>query len=85
MDRRAERLAEDVPAGDLDRGDDGAVDVAAVERDAVEHALGERTDAARVLADDEMLELADAGFGRADEAVERALADAVEALVGDAP
>ena len=82
MDRRAERLAEDVPAGDLDRGDHGAVDVAAVERDAVEHALGKRADAQRILADDEMLELADAGLGRADEAVERALADAVEPRIG---
>ena len=82
VDRRAERLAEDVPAGDLDRRDHRAVDVAAIERDAVEEALGERTDAARVLADDEMLEFAHAGFGGADEAVERPLADAVQALVG---
>ena len=83
MDRRAERLAEDVPAGDLDRRDHRAVDVPAVERDAVEEALGERADTARVLADDQMLEFAHAGFGGADEAVERPLADAVEPFVGE--
>ena len=65
VDRHAERLAEDVPAGDLDRGDDGAVDMAAVERDAVEHALGERGDPPRVLADREVLELVHAGLGGA--------------------
>ena len=58
------------------------MDVAAVERDAVEHALGERVDAARVLADGEMLQLVHAGLGGADEAVQRALADAVDAGVG---
>jgi hypothetical protein len=56
--------------------------MAAVERDAVEEALGERADAERVLTDDEMLELTDASLGGADEAVERAFADAVEPLVG---
>ncbi len=83
MDRRAERLAENVPAGNLDRRDNRAVDVPAIERDAVEEALGKRADTARVLADDQMLELAHTGFGSADEAVERPLADAVEAFVGE--
>jgi hypothetical protein len=39
VDRHAQRFSEDVPAGEFDRRDHGAVDVAAVERDAVEHAL----------------------------------------------
>ena len=82
MDRHAEALAQDVPAGDLDRRDHRAVDMAAVERDAVQHALGQRVDAARVLADGEMLELVHAGFGGLDEAVQRAFADAMDALVG---
>ena len=85
VDRHAERLAEDVPAGHLDRGDHRAVDVAAVERDAVEQALGQRIDAARILADREVLQLVDAGLGGADEAVQRALADAVDAGVGVDP
>ncbi len=63
-------------------GDDGAVDMAAVERDAVEHPLGKCPDSQRILADDQVLELADAGLGGADEAVQRALADAVDAGVG---
>ena len=79
VDRHAEALAEDVPAGDLDGGDHGAMDVAAVERDAVEHALGQRVDAARILPDREMLQLVHAGFGGLDEAVQRAFADAVDA------
>ena len=82
VDRRAQRLAEDVPAGDLDGGDDGPVDVACVERDAVEHPLGEGADAKRVLSDDEVFEFANAGLGGADEAVQRPLADAVQPLVG---
>ena len=41
MDGRAERLAENVPAGDLDGCDRGAMDMAAVERDAVEHRPGD--------------------------------------------
>src|SRR6185503_19753783 len=39
MDGNAQVLAHDVPAGDFDSGDDGPVDVAAIERNAVEHAL----------------------------------------------
>ena len=82
MDRHAEALAEDVPAGDLDCGDHRAMDVAAIERNAVEHALGERVDAARILSDRQVLQFMDAGLGRLDEAVQRAFADAVNALVG---
>src|SRR6476659_3077823 len=82
MDRRSERLAENIPAGDLDRRDDGAVDMAAVERDALEQALGDCPCASWILPDDEMLELANAGLGGTDEAVERALAYAVDAFVG---
>ncbi len=82
VDRHAERLAQNVPAGDLDRRDHGAMDMAAVERYAVQQALGQRVDAARVLADGEMPELVHAGFRRLDEAVERALADAMDTLVG---
>ena len=85
MDRHAETFAEDVPAGDLDRRDDRAMDMAAVERDAVEHALGERVDAARILADRKVLEFVHAGLGRLDEAVQRALADAMDARVGMDP
>ena len=82
MDRRPEALAEDVPARDLDRGDDGPMDVAAVERHAVEHALREAVDPPRILPDREVLELMHPRFGGRDEAVERALADAVDAGVG---
>ena len=60
-------------------GDHGAVDVPAIKRNAVEHALSERGDAAWVLADHEVLQLAHAGFRRGDEAVEGALADAMQA------
>jgi len=69
MDRNAERLAENIPASDLDGGDDRPVDVAAVERHAVQHALGESADAKRVLSDDQVFELAHAGLCGADEAV----------------
>jgi hypothetical protein len=82
IDWNAQRLAEDIPARDLDGGDDRAMDVAGVERDAVEQAFGERTDAAGILPDDQMFELADAGLGRADETVESALANAMDAGVG---
>jgi hypothetical protein len=75
MDRDAKRLAKNVPASDLDRGDRRAMDVAAIERDAVEHGLGERADPAGIVADDEMFELSHGGFDGADEAVERALAE----------
>ena len=62
--------------------DGGAVDVAAVERDAVEQALRKRADVRRILADDEMLEFAHGRLGGFDETVERALAEAHEAGVG---
>ena len=81
-DRHAEVLAEDVPARDLDGGDGGAMDVAAVERDAVEHPLREGADVLWILPDDEMLQLAHRRFGRLDETVERALAEPDQAGVG---
>jgi hypothetical protein len=81
MDRGAEALAENIPACDLDRRDDRAVNMAAVERHAVEHALGEAVDPARVLPDREMLQLVNTGLGGRDEAVQRTLADAVDAGV----
>ena len=80
--RHAERFAENVPAGDLDRRDRRAVDVAAVERDAVEHLSRQRRDAARIRPDDEMFQLADRRLGRADEAVQRAFAEAGDAGIG---
>src|SRR5581483_3789819 len=85
MDRNGKRLPQNVPAGDLDRRDHGAVDVAAVKRDAVEHALGERAHAPRILSNGEMLEFANAGLRRADEAVQRPLAYPVQSLIGVDP
>src|SRR6516164_8566136 len=82
MDGHAERFAENVPAGYLDRGDRGAVDVAAVERDAIQHLPGDSIDSTRVLADNKMLELTNRCFRGANEAVQSALAEAGDAQIG---
>ena len=44
--------------------------------------FGERVHAARVLADDELLQLADGRLRRADEAVQRPFADPMDAGIG---
>ena len=67
---------------DLDRGDRVLVNVAAVDRDAVEEAFRERSRARRVLPDRQVLQLVDRSLDRADEAVQRPLADPGQSLVG---
>ncbi len=61
------------------------MDVAAVERHAVQEALGEGIDAARILADRQVLQLVNAGLGGLDEAVQRAFSNAVESGIGYDP
>ena len=48
MDGLAGRLADDVPAGDLDRGHGGHVDLPAVGIDVADHPLEEPLDVVRV-------------------------------------
>ena len=62
--------------------DGGAMDVASIERNAFEQPLAQGIHLARVLADRQMFQLADGGFGGADESVERPFPDAVQALIG---
>ena len=81
----ADALADDVPAGDLDRRQRRAVDLAAVGVDVAVHALGEQLDLRRVEPDVGVLELVDRRRDRLGERVRRALADAVDALVGLEP
>jgi hypothetical protein len=82
VDRDVERLALDVPEGDVDGGDGRGGDVAGREEAASEHLLPEALDLERVLADEERLEVLDgAGDGKL-AAGEAAFADAPDALVG---
>ena len=81
----ADALADDVPAGDLDRRERRTVDLPAVGVDVAVHALGEQLDLGRVEPDVGVLELVDGGRDRLGERVRGALADAVDALVGLEP
>ena len=55
----ADALADDVPAGDLDRRQRRAVDLAAVGVDVAVHALGQQLDLRRIEPDVGVLELVD--------------------------
>ncbi len=81
----ADALADDVPAGDLDGRQRRAVDLPAVGVDVAVHALGQQLHLRRVEPDVGVLELVDRGGDRLGEGVRRALADAVDALVGLEP
>lgn len=78
-------LADDVPAGDLDRRDGGHVDLATLGVDVADHPLEKELDVARVEPDVRVAQLVDRRLDRRREGVERALADAVDALVGVDP
>ena len=82
VDRHAERLAEDVPEGDVDRRDGGADDLAALEVGAAVQRLPEVLDPARVLADQEAREVLEHPLHRQLAAGDAALADAADPLVG---
>ena len=81
----ADALADDVPAGDLDRRERRPVDLPAVGVDVAVHALGEQLDLGRIEPDVGVLELVDGGRDRLGERVRGALAHAVDALVGLQP
>ena len=81
MDGDAERFAQNVPAGDLDRRDGRAMDMAAIERDAVHQPLRQ----ALMRRGSWPIARCDNSWTAAsvvrDETVERALADAVDAVI----
>ena len=80
IDRNAQRLAEDIPAGNLNGGHCGAVNMPPVERNTFHQALGQSIDISRVLADNKVLQLVNGGLRGANKAVERAFADAMQTL-----
>ena len=85
VDRLSGRLADDVPARDLDRGDGGHVDLPAVGVHVTDHPLEEPLDVVRIEADVGLLELLDRGRDRGREPVDGPLTEAGHALVGADP
>ena len=81
VDRLAGGLAEDVPAGDLDRRHGAHVDLAAVRVGVADHPLEERLDIGRVGPDVLVAQLLDRGLDGGREPVERPFTCPVDALV----
>ncbi len=85
VDRDAQGLAQNVPACDLDGRDGGSVYVPAVQRYAVHQVFRQAVDLPWILADGQVLQFAHRSLGGADEPVEGALADSMNAAAGMDP